>query len=119
LSPCLFDPGLGAYVLGVRQTEQANWHTVTVDLAAVGADPSGPDRELSIMVDGWTYGLSNSVTWIDTQGAVHDSGWPACLEPAHPGFSRRSHKLVRRWFAETADVSFRPFVIVDCRPAAA
>lgn len=119
---CLVLVGVGAYILGARNTERANWHTVTVDVARVGADPSGPERVLSIKVDGWTYGLENSVTWIDDQGTVHDSGWPACLEPAHPGFARRSHKLVRFRFAEvSADtdyVSYRPVVMVDCQPPA-
>jgi len=118
---CLALVGVGAYLLGVHNTEQANWHTVTVDLSAVGADPVGPHRLLSIKDDGWVYAIEDSVTWIDATGSLHETGWPACLEPAHPGFSRRSQKEVRFRFAEvstnTGYVDWRPVILVDCQSA--
>lgn len=51
---------------------------------------------------------------------VHENGWPACLEPRHPGFMRRSHEQVRFGFAEVSvdagGFGWRPVVMVDCRP---
>lgn len=114
--------GLGAYRLGKHDSERASWHTVTVDLANVGADPRGPHRLLSVQVDGWTYGIEDSVKWTDRQGSMHEGGWPACLEPRHPGFSNRNHEKVRFGFAEVSvdagGFGWRPVVMVDCRPSA-
>ncbi len=50
--------GVGAYVLGVHNTKQADWQTVTIDLASVAADEEGPHRLVSISDDGWTYAAS-------------------------------------------------------------
>jgi hypothetical protein len=33
----------------------------------------------SIESDGWFYGVSESVAWIDADGSFHEDGWPACL----------------------------------------
>src|SRR4026208_212322 len=39
----------------------------------------------SIESDGWFYGLSESVVWIDAMGTHHEDGWPECLGSAgHP-----------------------------------
>ena len=115
---CLALVGVGGYLLGVHNTKQANWHTVTVDLASVAADESGPHRLLSITADGWTYAIEDTVTWTDSDGNLHDGGWPACLEPAHPGFMTRNHKHVRIRFAEVTSEAdgfgWRPVVLVDC-----
>ena len=110
--------GVGAYFLGVHNTQQANWHTVTIDLASVAADEDGPHRLVSISDDGWTYAIEDSVMWTDERDVLHDSGWPECLEPRHPGFMDRNHEMVRFSCAEvTADtghVGWRPVVMVDC-----
>src|SRR5215218_5354548 len=38
------------------------------------------DRQLSVDVEGWTYGASGSIpSWVDSAGTWHDSGWPDCL----------------------------------------
>ena len=114
--------GVGAYLLGVHNTKQANWHTVTVDLAnVVVPDETGTHRLLSIRVDGWTYAIKDSVKWADDQDVIHDSGWPGCLEPRHPGFTDRNHEKVRFSFAEvsadTGIIGWRPVVMVECGPA--
>lgn len=31
------------------------------------------------MAKGWTYGLTGSVSWFDSQGGFHLDGWPECL----------------------------------------
>jgi hypothetical protein len=112
--------GAGSYWLGVHHTEQANWHTVTVDLAGVAADETDPHRLLSISDGGWTYAIEDSVEWVDKRDVVHDSGWPECLEPRHPGFMARNHEKVRFSFAEvtaeTGIIGWRPVVMVDCGP---
>ena len=116
---CLLAVAVGGYRLGVRSTERANWHTVTVDLAGVAADEDGPYRLLSVTDDGWTYAIEDSVPWTDAGGTLHDRGWPACLEPAHPGFMSRNHERVRFRFAEVSvdagGVGSRPVMMVDCR----
>jgi hypothetical protein len=110
--------GLCGYWLGIHTTEQANWHTVTVDLSAVGADEVGSHRLLSVQDDGWTYAIEDSVSWVDEDGVSHDSGWPECLEPARPGYSARSPEKVSFRFAEvsvdTDTIAWRPVVMVDC-----
>jgi hypothetical protein len=111
----------GAYLLGVHNSEQANWHTVSVDLARVAADEEGPHRLLSIKVDGWTYAIEDGVHWIDAHGTEYGDGWPECLEPRHPGFMDKNHETVRFRFAEVTveadDSGWRPVLMVDCRPA--
>jgi hypothetical protein len=54
----------------VQNTKQANWHSVTIDLANVAADDSGPHRLLSIGVDGWTYAIEDSVRWVDGRNGI-------------------------------------------------
>jgi hypothetical protein len=39
----------------------------------VGAD------QASFQVGGTTYGFVSSVSWTDSAGSFHDSGWPGCL----------------------------------------
>jgi hypothetical protein len=108
----------GGYYLGVRGAERANWHTATVSLSGVVADETGPHRLVSFRVDGWTYAVEDSVRWVDPQGTTHESGWPQCLEPAHPGFSSRNDEEVTFRFAElTADTGYlgwRPVLMVEC-----
>jgi hypothetical protein len=119
LGACLLTlVAVGVYWLGVHNTKQATWHSVTIDLANVAADESGPHRLLAIRVDGWTYAIEDSVKWVDRRNGVHDSGWPQCLEPRHPGFMARNHEKVRFSFAEvsadTGIIGWRPVVMVDC-----
>ncbi len=39
------------------------------------------DHEASGSVDGWTYGMIDSVHWLDANNSWHEGGWPACLGP--------------------------------------
>jgi hypothetical protein len=112
--------GLGGYLLGRHSAEQADWHTVTIDRSDV-ASSGGEHRLLTVDVDGWAYGMEDAVPhWIDGLGAVHDSGWPQCLEPRHPGGGpERNRGEVTFRFAsvevQTDVVGWRPVVMVDCR----
>jgi len=47
--------------------------TTLTGTAYIGID------EATVTVAGWSYGISGSVTWFDSQGTLHDSGWPSCL----------------------------------------
>lgn len=69
-------------------------------------------RESSWSAAGWTYGISDSVTWFDGFGTRHDSGWPDCL--AAVGTTARIR------FAETTvrgpdQSQWRQVLWVDCR----
>jgi hypothetical protein len=39
------------------------------------------DHEASARVDGWAYGISDGVSWLDVHNSWHESGWPECLGP--------------------------------------
>ena len=76
--------------------------------AYVGAHQAG------VRVDGWSYGITESVQWVDRSGASHESGWPSCLAPLGA--------TVRVRFGEIAvqgpqQDSWREVVWVDCRKA--
>jgi hypothetical protein len=113
--------GAGGYWLGRDGAERADWHTVTIERADVVSN-GGAHRLLTVNVDGWAYALENAVPhWIDEAGSVHDSGWPHCLEPAHPGGGpERNPGHVTFRFASVAvrteAIGWRPVVAVDCRP---
>jgi hypothetical protein len=70
------------------------------------------DHVATVEVDGWFYGIQDSVAWLDARGALHDSGWPDCLG------SQRD--VVIRFGEVTVDypgpASQRRVVYVDCRP---
>lgn len=81
------------------------------DRAMTGVAHIG-DHMASIEADGWFYGLSDSVAWLDASGSFHENGWPDCLRPAG------ATKTVRFGAARvtTPEVAgFRPVVWVDCR----
>ena len=40
------------------------------------------DHQASATVDGWSYGITGSVAWVDAGGSLHEAGWPDCLSPA-------------------------------------
>jgi hypothetical protein len=39
------------------------------------------DHQAYAQVDGWAYGISDGVSWLDAKNSWHDRGWPACLGP--------------------------------------
>lgn len=114
--------GAGGYLLGRDSAERADWHTVTIKRADV-VSGGGAHRLLTVSVDGWAYGMENAVPhWIDDAGSVHDSGWPRCLEPAHPGDvperERNPGEVTFRFASvgvRTEAIGWRPVVMVDCR----
>src|SRR5664279_3019231 len=70
----LFVVGLVGYQAGASKGG-ASHLTVLTGNAYVG------DREASLTVDGKSYGVTDSVAWMDASGSLHESGWPACLTP--------------------------------------
>jgi hypothetical protein len=85
----------------LRSDHEDGWH---VGQGYVGAD------QLTVTYDGWHYGATLTVPWIDEQGTWHDDGWPACLE--------RLKSQPIRFQARSVTVegmSWRPIVAVDCR----
>ena len=68
----------------------------------------------TVKVDGWSYGISDSVNWVDTANSSHEGGWPACLRPMGA--------TVRITFGEISvpgpqGDSWRQVAWVDCRGA--
>ena len=112
--------GAGSYLLGQRNAQQADWHTVTVERADVVSN-GGDHRLLSVKVDGWTYAMETSVDyWVDLSGSKHQGGWPGCLEPPAPGDTpdRNPGEVTFRFASVEVDsdvVDWRPVVAVDCR----
>jgi hypothetical protein len=73
------------------------------------------DHVATLMTDGLGYGASESVPWIDVNGALHEGGWPDCLVTAAP----EKPPVLR--FAVThveypSGQSQEQVVYVDCRP---
>jgi hypothetical protein len=68
--------GLAGFLIGSDRSGVAELE----GRAAVG------DHVATIESDGWSYGLSQSVAWIDESGTFYEGGWPECLGP--PGTSR-------------------------------
>jgi hypothetical protein len=70
-------------------------------------------NEATVTVAGWSYGISGTgITWYDSQGTLHDNGWPSCLR----GIGRR----VPITFGAVPVTgpggdSWRQVVWVDCR----
>ena len=71
------------------------------------------DREASGDVNGWVYGISESVAWLDARDSWHESGWPDCLAPIG------ATKTVRFGYASVdgpTTESWRQVVWVSCLP---
>jgi hypothetical protein len=69
------------------------------------------DRWASVMVNGWAYGIQDSVPWIDAEGSLHEEGWPACL-----GSQRDSFIKFAAVGVHYPDKTYeRHIVYVDCR----
>jgi hypothetical protein len=97
--------GVAGYVVGNRHD---NVTKVLVGKFHVGQNVA------SASVDGWAYGVSDSVPWVDSSGNMHEDGWPACLS--------RAGTEVRVRFGEVSvagpqSESWRAIVWVDCRGA--
>jgi hypothetical protein len=71
-------------------------------------------HQASVRVDGWAYGIADSVPWFDSAGSFHESGWPICLGG--------TGSTVRIRFGEIPvtgpnAVAWRAVAWVDCRGA--
>jgi hypothetical protein len=80
--------------------------TVLTGVAAVG------DHQAQVTAGGWTYGFSDSVEmWIDSQGSLHEGGWPSCLRLGQ----RPTITFGAVPVSLPGDYSWRQVVWVDCR----
>jgi hypothetical protein len=66
------------------------------------------DHMASIESDGWFYGVSDSVAWIDGSGTFHEDGWPGCLGSAG------NTVTVRFGAVPVPALGIRAVVYVDC-----
>lgn len=94
-----------SYAVGSGREQRTN---VLVGDFYVGAEQATGD------IDGWVYGFTDSVSWIDPDGSFHQSGWPTCLDTV--GTTERVS------FGELPATgpqgsSWRQVVWVDCRGA--
>jgi hypothetical protein len=71
----------------------------------VGAD------QASFQVGDTTYGFDSSVSWTDSAGSFHDSGWPGCL-PKLQLVTGVRFAAAALWVGQ---VGVSPVVWVDCR----
>lgn len=69
------------------------------------------DRVFTADIGGWSYGASEGVAWIDSDGTWHDRGWPSCLETHGPAQVRFGATEV----SGPTGRSWREVVWVDCR----
>jgi hypothetical protein len=90
--------GLAGFLIGSGRSGVAELE----GRAAVG------DHVATIESGGWSYGLSQSVAWIDESGTFHEGGWPECLGP--PG----TRPNVRSGAVAVPSLVIRAVVFVDC-----
>jgi len=70
------------------------------------------DHLASVIVGGWAYGIVDSVAWVDSQGSLHESGWPTCLQPVGASVHIRFGVVP---VTGPNHRSWREVVWVDCR----
>jgi hypothetical protein len=92
------------YLAGSHRTSVTN---VVSGTAQVG------DHVATITTDGYSYGISQSVAWIDAGGTLHDNGWPTCLTTGSTTLD-----VTFGWTLVTYPdgSSARQVAYVDCRP---
>ena len=96
----LFLGGLAGFLIGSGRSDVMQLE----GRAAVG------DHVATIQSGGWSYGVSESVAWIDLSGSFHEEGWPECLGSAG------NTANVRFGAVPVVSLGIRPVVYVDCRP---
>lgn len=69
-------------------------------------------HQATVSVGGWSYGIVDSVAWVDVIGSSHVSGWPACLDT--PGTTVRV-KFAAVPVTGPTGASWRQVAWVDCR----
>ncbi|HKC28010.1 MAG TPA: hypothetical protein VKB75_08345 [Jatrophihabitans sp.] len=81
--------------------------TVLTGVAYVGL------QQASVRADGWTYGISASVPWLDANGSLHEVGWPACLSAIGETVPIRFAQIS---VSGPRSEAWRQVLWVDCRP---
>jgi len=94
---------LVGYLVGSHRTSVTNLGTGS---AQVG------DRTATITSDGYSYGVTETVAWVDAAGSLHESGWPTCLPSGSTVTARFGWTLV----TYPDGTSARQVAYVDCRP---
>jgi hypothetical protein len=95
--------GTVGFEFGTKHARAADWHS---GVGYIG------DREASIRVGGWVYGIEGSVPeWIDKSGALHSGSWPTCVGPVGTSKSIRFASVN----VTAAGSSWNQVVMVDCR----
>ena len=74
------------------------------------ADGHVGDDQASFQVGDTTYGFVSSVSWTDSAGSFHDSGWPGCL-PKLQQVTGVRFAAAALWVGQ---VGVSPVVWVDC-----
>lgn len=93
--------GVAGYAAGSHRSQ------VTVTTGSFYAG----DHQATGTIDGWSYGLTDGVTWVDSANAWHESGWPDCLAPAGS-----THTVRFAWApVDVMGMSWRQVVWVSCR----
>ena len=77
----------------------------------IGSGYAGGDVASLQVGDTW-YGFRSSVSWTDSQGALHDNGWPDCL-PHLQEVTGIRFAAETRW---VGGFGTSRVVWVDCRP---
>lgn len=62
--------GVAGYVIAARSNV-----SVVTGTFRVG------DHQATAAVDGWNYGIVDSVPWLGSDNTWHEDGWPTCLGP--------------------------------------
>lgn len=72
-------------------------------------------HEASFKVGGWAYGIqgAGNVTWVDSHGSTHTSGWPACLRTIGPHRVPITFGEVQ--VTSPGGLTWRQVVWVDCQ----
>jgi hypothetical protein len=91
--------GLAGFVIGSERSDVMELE----GRAAVG------DHVASIESGGWSYGVRESVAWVDASGSFHEDGWPECLGSAGNAAN------VRFGAVPVTSLGIRAVVYVDCR----
>ena len=76
----------------------------------VGDGYVGADQASFQVGDTW-YGFQSSVSWTDSAGSFHESGWPACL-PRIQAVSGVRFEVTTFW---AGNIGLSPVVWVDCQ----
>ena len=88
----------------------ARGHDATHPTVFVGDGYVGADQASFQVGDTW-FGFQSSVSWTDSSGSFHDSGWPACL-PRIQAVTGVRFEGATLWAGNTG---FSSVVWVDCQ----